>query len=178
MTIHSAKGLEFEYIFVTGLEENLFPHSRSYLDPEEMEEERRLAYVAFTRAKKQLFLSLAQERFVFGNKQASIMSRFIEELPEELLEFVGEPEFDDDTNALRGWNEKSEAGSNKNPSRPDHSSSTSRSQASDVKPGDRVKSEYFGKGTILSIDDDVVRIRFDTRGTKELATEYAKLARI
>ena len=60
MTIHSAKGLEFEHIFVAGLEENLFPHSRSYLDPEEMEEERRLAYVGFTRAKTRLFLSFAR----------------------------------------------------------------------------------------------------------------------
>lgn len=86
MTIHSAKGLEFPIVFVVGLEEGLFPHSRSLFDPEELEEERRLCYVAITRAKKQLYLVYAQARTIFGATQNNEPSRFLGDLPEEIVE--------------------------------------------------------------------------------------------
>lgn len=85
MTMHAAKGLEFPIVFMVGLEEGLFPHSRALADANEMEEERRLAYVGITRAKKQLFLTYARERLYFGARTAGIVSRFIVDIPEQLL---------------------------------------------------------------------------------------------
>ncbi len=86
MTMHAAKGLEFDYVFITGMEEGLFPHSRSLFQAEEMEEERRLCYVALTRAKKGAYLLYANQRTVYGNTQISAPSRFIEDIPEDLVE--------------------------------------------------------------------------------------------
>jgi DNA helicase-2/ATP-dependent DNA helicase PcrA len=91
MTMHAAKGLEFEAVFVAGLEEGLFPHSLS-LDPESIEEERRLYYVAITRAKTHLFLTLAARRMIFGERTSNIPSRFLKEIPEHLLEVRGLPQ--------------------------------------------------------------------------------------
>ncbi|WP_420819590.1 DNA helicase PcrA, partial [Paenibacillus pinistramenti] len=86
MTMHSAKGLEFPVVFIIGMEEGVFPHSRAFLDNEELEEERRLAYVGITRAEEQLFLTCAQMRTLFGRTTANPPSRFLEEIPEELKE--------------------------------------------------------------------------------------------
>lgn len=86
MTLHSAKGLEFPVVFLIGMEENLFPHSRSMMDDEEMEEERRLAYVGITRAEEKLFLTHANMRTLYGRTNLNPISRFIEEIPEELLD--------------------------------------------------------------------------------------------
>jgi len=85
MTMHAAKGLEFPIVFMVGMEEGLFPHSRALSDGNEMEEERRLAYVGITRAKKQLFLTYARERLYFGSRTAGVVSRFIVDIPENLL---------------------------------------------------------------------------------------------
>lgn len=85
MTIHAAKGLEFDYIFVIGMEEGLFPHSRSMLDASQLEEERRLAYVAVTRAKQKIYLTYATNRLYFGTTSANLVSRFIVDIPEELI---------------------------------------------------------------------------------------------
>ena len=86
MTLHAAKGLEFPYVFMIGMEEGLFPHSRSLMDKNELEEERRLCYVGMTRARKRLFLTYARRRIFFGQKTSNIVSRFILELPEDILE--------------------------------------------------------------------------------------------
>lgn len=86
MTLHLAKGLEFPVVFLVGLEEGLFPHSRSLDDPDEMEEERRLCYVGVTRARKKLFLTLAARRRLYGGEQFNLPSRFLDEMPEELIE--------------------------------------------------------------------------------------------
>lgn len=86
MTAHSAKGLEFKVVFIVGLEEGLFPHSRALMDNEELEEERRLAYVGITRAKEKLFLTYARRRLIFGQSGSSLPSRFLSEIPENLLE--------------------------------------------------------------------------------------------
>jgi DNA helicase-2/ATP-dependent DNA helicase PcrA len=92
MTVHAAKGLEFEHVFVVGLEEGLFPHSRSMISgaKEEIEEERRLMYVAMTRAKRKLTLSWSRNRLVFGGRHSAIPSRFLAEIPEKLLKKIGE----------------------------------------------------------------------------------------
>jgi DNA helicase-2/ATP-dependent DNA helicase PcrA len=86
MTLHLAKGLEFPVVFLVGMEEGLFPHSRSLDDPDEMEEERRLCYVGVTRARKNLILTLASRRRLYGGEQFNLPSRFLEEMPEELLQ--------------------------------------------------------------------------------------------
>lgn len=89
MTMHSAKGLEFPFVFVIGMEEGVFPHSRALNDPEELEEERRLAYVAITRAGEELVLSCAQTRTLFGRTNRNMPSRFLKEIPEEITEKIG-----------------------------------------------------------------------------------------
>ena len=86
MTLHAAKGLEFPVVFIVGMEEGLFPHSRSMMDKSELEEERRLCYVGMTRAKEKLFLTYSRKRLFFGQKTTNIVSRFILELPEGVLE--------------------------------------------------------------------------------------------
>lgn len=88
MTLHNAKGLEYDAVFISGMEEGLFPHSRSLLDPSEMEEERRLAYVGITRARDNLYLTYAKTRLLYGDIKMNMISRFIEELPEELIDRV------------------------------------------------------------------------------------------
>jgi DNA helicase-2/ATP-dependent DNA helicase PcrA len=87
MTMHAAKGLEFPVVIIAGMEEGLFPHSRTVLDAHELEEERRLCYVAITRAKERLFIALAKWRTIFGNRMANIPSRFLDEIPPQLMEF-------------------------------------------------------------------------------------------
>ena len=86
MTLHAAKGLEFAVVFMVGMEEGLFPHSRSLMEKNELEEERRLCYVCMTRAKEMLFLTYTRKRLFFGQKTMNIVSRFVLELPEESLE--------------------------------------------------------------------------------------------
>ena len=85
MTLHAAKGLEFPIVFIIGMEEGLFPHSRALMDKSELEEERRLCYVGMTRAKDKLFLTYARRRLFFGQRTTNIVSRFVTELPEHLI---------------------------------------------------------------------------------------------
>ena len=85
MTLHAAKGLEFPVVFIVGMEEGLFPHSRSLMDKEELEEERRLAYVGITRAKYRLYLTYARRRLYFGQRGEMMPSRFIGEIPEDVM---------------------------------------------------------------------------------------------
>src|SRR5262249_4229554 len=88
MTVHSAKGLEFDAVFLTGLEEGLFPHEQSAMEKDGLEEERRLAYVAITRARKRLYLTFAQTRMLHGQTRYNLPSRFFDELPEALLKWL------------------------------------------------------------------------------------------
>lgn len=97
MTLHAAKGLEFPVVFMIGMEEGLFPHSRSLMDKSELEEERRLAYVGMTRAREKLFLTYARKRLFFGQRTSNTISRFIMELPERLLADLAEKGYDNDS---------------------------------------------------------------------------------
>ncbi len=89
MTVHASKGLEFPVVFIAGMEEGLFPHSNSVEDGDELEEERRLCYVAITRAMTRVYLTLASSRLYFGNIQNNLPSRFLGEIPKSLIEFIG-----------------------------------------------------------------------------------------
>jgi DNA helicase-2/ATP-dependent DNA helicase PcrA len=175
MTIHSAKGLEFPVVFIAGFENGIFPGLQSMSDPAELEEERRLAYVAITRAKEKLFLTHARERMLFGRTQYNPVSRFADEIPPELIETVAEPKkqsnFDVPTTVKKPVNAVKEATVfDMKPTKP----------ASNVlMPGSRVVHVAFGKGEILSAKpmgaDVLYEVAFDTVGTKKLMGNYAKL---
>ena len=179
MTMHSAKGLEFPVVFVVGMEEGIFPGMRCIGDEEEMEEERRLCYVALTRAKEQLHLTCASMRMLYGRTSANRPSRFAGEIPPDLLEQSG-----------RSYQERSrpwESGSSYVPSpqarpkpiptpgRPIPAQSTS--PALTLQKGDSVQHKAFGRGLVLSVQkmggDALVEIAFDTVGTKRLMLKSA-----
>jgi len=98
MTLHAAKGLEFPIVFIIGMEEGLFPHSRSLMDREEIEEERRLCYVSITRAKEKLYLTYANRRLFFGTRTQNMISRFVADIPQHILEL------NVSLTSSRGWN--------------------------------------------------------------------------
>lgn len=160
MSLHSAKGLEFDTVFLVGLEEGLFPHVRSFDDPHQLEEERRLCYVGMTRAQNRLFLSWARQRLIFGRTNLSIRSRFLNDIPKELVESICYPE--------------------RAPVRPQVLAATR--PAADVgtfKPGDRVRHVRFGHGTIVAVqgtgEGAQVAVAFPGNGIKQLMVQYAGL---
>ncbi len=190
MTIHSAKGLEFPVVFLPGMEEGLFPSIQSAMNPEELEEERRLAYVAITRAKTRLYALHARERLIYGKTNFNQKSRFLEEIPEEFA-IIEMPK------SIRQQAAEAAAAANggnpvpnerkKKPTmskeffrESDLSSGVGRTQSYDrFVAGDRVSHFTFGKGVILSVRemgaDILYEIAFDTVGTKKLMATYAKL---
>ena len=196
MTIHSAKGLEFDCVFVAGMEETLFPHSNSSFDPQGLEEERRLAYVAITRARKRLYLTNAFTRTIFGQSTANPASRFIAEIPQELRKSVGTGS---SGFSGSGWEKRgsrrgiagsgTEAGggrvfgtSSASGSRPrKESRDTGKKAAAKMSfaRGDKVDHKVFGKGTIVKIDGDTLHVKFARSGqTKKLLKDYAPIVKI
>jgi DNA helicase-2/ATP-dependent DNA helicase PcrA len=184
MTLHSAKGLEFPVVILAGLEEGLFPHSRSNEDVEELEEERRLCYVGMTRARSRLVLTGAARRRVFGEYQSSQPSRFIDEVPSELVDRIAPsfsssgyqgnfPHYEFRTNPYgRGRRVKeAEAAC----AYEDEDQSTGMA----LRLGMRVRHPQFGVGTVLSVealdDDTKLVVRFAAVGQKTLRAKYAKL---
>ena len=161
MTLHSAKGLEFPLVFIAGLEEGLFPHSRSSNDPEQLEEERRLCYVGMTRAMRQLYLSHAESRRLHGQENFSQPSRFLREIPAELMEEmrvrpqISRPVY---------------AGS---------SASSVRETAAGFQLGQRVSHPKFGDGVVLNVEGQGgsarVQVNFEGAGSKWLVLAYANL---
>lgn len=160
MTVHSAKGLEFDNVFMVGMEEMLFPHSRSYTDPKEMEEERRLAYVAVTRAKKALFITYAQSRKYFGKIQSNPVSRFVEDIPEKLKEKITSPNIFEGEDSV--WQ--------------DYFEDESEKSYPELNVGDKVRHQIFGNGVVEDLNEYSVVINFGpVKGKKELALEFANL---
>ena len=165
MTVHAAKGLEFDVVFITGLEQGLFPHDNSTQERDGLEEERRLMYVAVTRARKRLYLSHAQTRMLHGQTRYCMPSLFLEELPEELLRKIGHaPGFA--------------------PASPPYKSASTayvetESSAGGFRIGQNVQHAKFGLGVIVSAEgrgpDARVQVNFGAHGMKWLALEYAKL---
>ena len=174
MTVHSAKGLEFPHVYVIGLEENVFPSYMSMNDREAIEEERRLFYVALTRAKKKLTLSCCSSRFQYGQQLNNEMSRFIEEVPSHL--------FTQNTAKKRSTQRKQEPRftikakpSNTLPYIHRPSSNFRNSPIQNLSVGKRVEHRKFGFGTIQKVQSDRAVINFDKLGEKTLILAFAKL---
>ena len=170
MTVHSAKGLEFDNVFLVGMEEGVFPGNQSvYAGPEEIEEERRLAYVAITRAKKRLTVTNSYTRMIFGTTNRNMPSRFLKEIPEELCSFGGTNYSVPTVKTDYGYSAK-----------PMRSAHTAAAKADcNFTAGQRVRHKTFGDGLIITVTpmagDSMLEIAFDTVGTKKLMAGYAKL---
>jgi DNA helicase-2/ATP-dependent DNA helicase PcrA len=184
MTMHSAKGLEFPVVVIAGLEEGLFPHSRSADDEAELEEERRLCYVGITRAERRLVLTSAARRRVYGDYQSTQPSRFLEEIPPQLVEevpsaFASAPSSFAPFRAP-SYGKGSGYRGRAREEQPAYSyEDEDQSTPSGLKPGLRVRHAQFGVGTIVTIeplDDDVkLIVRFNSVGQKTLRAKFAKL---
>ncbi len=193
MTVHSAKGLEFSAVFISGLEEGLFPHDNSMLEDGGIEEERRLMYVAITRARKRLYLSYAGSRMLHGQPRYGIVSRFVDEIPAPLCKWIVLPEKQFDSRGMRpdfgGHGGSWSAGGGRAP-QADRDRYVSRPQRAgfelqrpDEHPfavGQTVHHAKFGEGVVLDFEgrglDARVQVRFAREGTKWLALQYAKLS--
>lgn len=153
MTLHSAKGLEFSYVFMVGMEDGMFPNSRCAFDPGQLEEERRLCYVGITRAMQRLYLTCARYRTIYGMARNSMPSQFISEIPGELLEEVG---------AVRGPRLKEP--------QPRHIASFA--------PGEKIKHKVFGVGTVVNAANNEITVAFPERGVKVLDLDYAPVEKV
>lgn len=182
MTMHSAKGLEFPSVFVVGMEDGLFPGNRAMGEPEEMEEERRLCYVAMTRAKEKLTLTNARQRMLFGRTTPCMPSRFLKEIPEENMEWLGKPEprpasrWDDDFGDTPRYASQPETRTMPKPEYPVRPA-VSSAPLLQLQPGDGVRHSAFGQGMVLSVrpmgGDALVEVAFDRVGTKKLMLKAA-----
>jgi DNA helicase-2/ATP-dependent DNA helicase PcrA len=165
MTMHSAKGLEFPTVFIVGLEEGVLPHSRSLLSYEEMEEERRLMYVGLTRAKEKIYLLYTRQRTLFGSTQMNSPSRFLDEIPEKLIEQSSYREGEQKMFEQLFLKKKSAA------------TSKPLSEAK-FKGGERVRHAEFGDGIVVSVVEDTIVVAFAKKGIKRLSIEFAKLKKL
>ena len=180
MTMHSAKGLEFPAVFMPGMEEGIFPGMQSILNPQEIEEERRLAYVGITRAKQKLYLISADRRMVFGSSHANRVSRFAEEIPPELIKEI-RPEPPARTPIKKAQPEPRSHITKTEPSL-HRQQKMAAEKAPDFRPGDRVRHKVFREGTVLKVtpmgNDALLEIEFDSKGLKKLMANYAGLQKI
>jgi DNA helicase-2/ATP-dependent DNA helicase PcrA len=159
MTLHAAKGLEFPVVFMVGLEETIFPHSRSLYDANEMEEERRLMYVGMTRAREELYLLYASARVLYGGMQHNPPSRFLSEIDGQTLSVDPLP--------------SSGAFTQEKPM-----ASTEPRYVVELSQGDTVKHQVFGMGTVMDVDGDNVAVLFKAKGIKKLNTTFAPLEKV
>lgn len=200
MTLHAAKGLEFPVVFLAGFEEGVFPHSRSLAEPEEMEEERRLAYVGITRARELLNVSHAWSRSLYGNTQYNPPSRFLEEIPHELFRIEGNANgqsFSGGTSSIGSGGSSRRERTYGNSFSDEHTNrvvdaaiAAGRTAApvvnanvlSDIKVGEDIVHPTFGEGVVIDImgagEKAEVTIRFRDKGTKILALAWAPLKRL
>jgi len=154
MTLHSAKGLEFGTVFLAGMEEGLFPHSRALLDETELEEERRLCYVGITRAKKRVYLLWAVTRNIFGSTRVNAASRFLDDIPENLVS-------DSELSKAKLF--------------PSASREKQNSSKLSFGDGQRVKHPVFGEGVVISSKDDIITIAFMKTGIKKISASFGSL---
>ena len=185
MTMHSAKGLEFPHVFIVGFEDGLFPGMRAIGDPEEMEEERRLCYVAITRAKQSLTITHARQRMLYGRTSAALASRFLREIPADCMIRKGgikprQEAYDPFGSSFGGFSRYASEPRWEQPKRSEISSyqqQTAGGGCLELNKGDMVKHAAFGKGMVLSVmkmgGDALLEIAFDDIGTKKLMAKTA-----
>jgi len=200
MTMHAAKGLEFPVVFTVGMEEGVFPGFRSIGEEEELEEERRLCYVALTRAKEKLYLTCAAQRLLFGRTSANLPSRFVKEIPEDRVEFTGRQRRERPMYGDSDWSREEsfsqvrtyggDGGFSQVPRRPAASAASRPKTAAAyrqprpkaqplplLRKGDMVRHTAFGTGMVLSVQpmggDALLEIAFDNVGTKKLMLKAA-----
>lgn len=201
MTVHSAKGLEFDAVFITGLEEGLFPHENAMSDHDGLEEERRLMYVAITRARKKLSLSFCQTRMLHGQTRYHVKSRFFDELPEDALKWLTPRNQGFGSGFARDYQQAWERGSGLKgmvgagrvekaawvePPIPSNMAASMRQKVSNEHGGLRVGKGVFhtkfGEGVLLTLEgsgtDARDQVNFGRHGTKWLALSVAKLTPI
>ena len=182
MTIHSAKGLEYDNIYVVGMEEGIFPGFRSMDSLEELEEERRLAYVAITRAKKHLYISSAAQRMLYGQTQRNLTSRFIKEIGSEFIEkhdntiaLKKKDKSDDTVTSVHSSSLQQQIARNR-------TKQTAKNENVEFNVGDRVIHNIFGEGVVISAqkitNDSMLEIAFDKVGTKKIMANFAKIRKI
>ena len=162
MTIHSSKGLEFDAVFITGLEDGLCPHEQSLSESNGLEEERRLMYVAVTRAKNKLYLTLAQSRMLHGQTRYNLPSRFLDEIPNQLVKKLNSIKKQDIISSEQKTAPRSES-------------------KHELKIGSSVAHQKFGQGVVTGYKGDekdlAIQINFSTHGSKWLLMEFAKLTK-
>ncbi len=195
MTVHASKGLEFDCVFITGMEEGLFPHENSMNDFDGLEEERRLMYVAITRARKRLYLSHSQTRMLHGQTRYNLKSRFFEELPEHTLKWItparsafadAMPSRRDAWQNNNGWQNNAWGGGAATAVAPkpvpQRAAPVTSGPNAWVRSGVQVFHAKFGEGTVMSIegvgDDARAQVNFPRHGTKWLALSVAKLTQV
>ena len=190
MTLHSAKGLEFPVVFITGMEDGLFPSIASMMNPEEINEERRLAYVGITRAKELLYLTKTKTRMLFGSTTYNRESRFVSEIPDELVERTGEERRSAFSSGYTGA--KSSGGERIAVGSKPHGTGFSPKFGGYQKPavktgttytvGDEVLHKVFGKGMVVHTEkmgsDTLLEIAFDKAGTKKLMANFCKMEKL
>lgn len=179
MTLHAAKGLEFPVVFLTGLDEGLFPHSRTLLDPAQVEEERRLAYVGITRAERQLYVTNAVTRTMYGRISAYMPSRFLAEIPPQFMEDYHRKSAmpQSRTTAVPGKQRVSIL------TKPVASSLPKKHAVTDTfAKGDKVRHKIWGIGTVLDVIGEgpnmQMKIQFPTKGVRQVVVKYAPLEKI
>ncbi len=172
MTLHSAKGLEFPIVFMTGMEEGIFPHSRTFTDEDELEEERRLCYVGITRAEDHLFLTYSMQRTLFGSTSYNMPSRFINEIPNDFLESL-------DSGRLGSFGESKAFSLSSKVFTPSIIQRSKTGEKHKFTPGDKIHHEKFGIGTVVEAkgqgDDCRIKVAFPDNGIKELLVGYAPI---
>ena len=184
MSMHAAKGLEFPTVIVAGMEEGLFPHARSVDDEDDVEEERRICYVCMTRARERLILTGAARRRTFGEYQSTEPSRFLDEIPAELLlriEPVSQPRWQPGGYELRNPYGPKGRGRSSEKEATGFAYEQEDQSATGVRVGMRVRHKQFGVGTVIAVEDDgdgdKVTVRFPAVGVKKLLTRFAGLER-
>lgn len=182
MTLHAAKGLEFPVVFMAGMEETVFPHSRALYDQSEMEEERRLCYVGMTRAREELYMLHAVSRMLYGGTQHNPPARFLSEITGESVKEVSESF----TNFSGGFSRQTTSLQSSQGDLTGWAAKVSGTISDDTEPrymteyaeGDAVEHQLFGKGTIVEIDGDNLAIYFKGKGTKKLNASFAPLKKL
>ncbi|MGN1130320.1 MAG: 3'-5' exonuclease, partial [Ruminococcus sp.] len=184
MTLHSAKGLEFPVVFIAGMEESVFPSMAVFSNPDELYEERRLAYVGITRAKEKLYLTKAKNRMLFGSTTHNSVSRFAKEIPDKLLELTGETVLTPNMGSSFTSGKVSVGSTSTGFTKAKTPSFTKPIQknTTNYAVGDRVLHKVFGKGMIVKAEkmgnDTMLEISFETKGTKTLMANFCKMEKL